>query len=245
MEWNHPEVAQSMFSLVKSGGFFKSIKQRNFLRAPKGYPWHVVIYDFDNMGRYPEETVTFFRENFNIPDMQSTDTVVMCSGEIRWADYGRKSWRRVEHVFLLDDYGVRGQYKLKFGYDDKTGSSWVEASKTEVVWTRDPSAELPVFVEAPKPEVAPSNWIGEVKQRLEFTGTITNARHVSDSMYGPVYLTTVKVGDDEVLYWGLLTYIEYRGEIKFKATVKEHSEYNGRKQTVVNRPKVIEEEVTA
>lgn len=240
MEWNYPEVAQSMFSLVKGGGFFKSIKQRNFLRAPKGFPWHMAIWNYDANMRHEAEQIEFFRSNFGILDARSTDTIVCVAGEVRWADYGRKSYRRVEHVFLLDDYGVRGQYKLKFGYDDRSGSSWVESAKTETVWTRDPSAELPVFVEEPKPEVVAGEWIGEIKQRLVFEGEIKHAMVVGYNQWGTSYMTIIKCGNDEVIYWGLLEHIEYRGPVKFKATVKEHNMRDGRKQTIVNRPAVME-----
>jgi hypothetical protein len=238
MEWNYPEVAQSMFSLVKSGGFFKSIKQRNFLRAPRGFPWHVVVWDFDNIMRHSEETIKFFRENFGIADANTTDTLVTVEGSIRWADYGRRSTRRVMHIFILDDYGVRSQHKIKFTYDDSHGSSGVDGSKTVEVWSRDPSVELPVFVEPAKPEVIPGNWIGDIKQRMVFEGNITFAREIGYSQWGTTYMTIVKIGNDEVVYWGLLDHIDYRGPIKFKATVKSHELYNERKQTVVNRPAV-------
>ena len=121
-------------------------------------------------------------------------------------------------LFVVDQRGVRSQYKLKFGYDDRAGSSWVKAESTELAWSRPVDVELPVL-EEPAPAI-PSEFVGQVGVRQEFDGEIVYASHVGESQYGPTYRTVVKVGNDTVIYWGLLEQIDYRGWIKFVATVK-------------------------
>lgn len=244
MEWFHPEVAQSMFSLVKGGGFFKSIKQRNFLRSPKGFPWHVVIYDFDNNNNHSEETISFFRENFGIKDVNQNDTIYCVQGEIRWADYGAKSYRRVEHIFIGDEYGIRGQYKLHFKGDYRSGSG-VDGTQTESVWKRDPSAALPVFVEPPKPEFTPGEWIGEVGKRMDVVLTVKKIIEIQgrsfsyyDSGISYLYLAEDASGNS-ITYMGNGNFPAEGETATVRCTVKEHSVYKDRKQTVINRPKVI------
>lgn len=247
MEWHNEEAARSMFSLVKSNnGLYRSIKQRDFMMTSNR--GELAMCDWRYGSEMTPEHLEFFKSNFNIPDVKMTDRIISISGIISFAEYGRKSRRRVEHMFILDEFGCRGQYKLKFSYNDKEGSSGVNSAGTTRVFTRDDTIPLPVFVEEVKPEVVPSNYVGEVGKRQDFEGEIVYAAAVGESMYGTTYMTKVKIGDDMVTYWGLLKHIDYRGPVKFKATVKAHEEYKGAKQTIVNRPKVAEqpqEEVTA
>lgn len=85
-----------------------------------------------------------------------------------------------------------------------------------------------------------SEYVGELKQRLEFDGVIEavadcGMQQVSYNGWIEKYMTKFRVGNDIVVYFG-----KRMGEpgeaIKFKATVKAHQEYKGVKQTVVNRP---------
>lgn len=90
---------------------------------------------------------------------------------------------------------------------------------------------------------AKSNFIGEPKQRLEMKGVVEQVISLGFtqvSYYTEVekFLTKIRVGDDVVVYFGN-NIAEKGDEITFKATVKEHSEYNGVKQTTVQRVKVL------
>lgn len=234
MEWYNEEAARSMFSLVKSNhGFYRSTKQRDFMLTSKRGDIAVATWNDEPL---TEERLEFFKSNFGIADVNLTDRIITIDGYIRFADYGSKSVRRVSHMFILDEFGCRGQFKLKFKYDDRQGSSWCDPKGTTVVFARNLEIPLPVFVEEVKPEVIPGEFIGEVKQRIEFTGEIVYAAAVGENAWGTTYMTKVKVGNNNVTYWGLLDHIDYRGPIKFKATIKAHEEFRGEKQTVVNRP---------
>ena len=243
MEWYNEEAARSMFSLVKgNSGFYRSTKQRDFMLLSKRGDLAVATWNDEPL---TEERLAFFKSNFGISDVKLTDRIISIDGTIRFADYGRKSVRQVGHMFILDEFGCRGQFKLKFKYDDRQGASWVDAAGTTAVFTRDASIPLPVFVEEVKPEVVPGDFVGEVGKREEFEGTIVYAAAVGESQWGTTYLTKVKVGNNNLTYFGLLDNIDYRGPIKFKATVKAHEVYKDQKQTIVQRPKVIVAAVAA
>lgn len=232
-EWNNTELARSLFGLVKAGGMFKSEKHMTFLREGK-------MYAAERRIHATEDDLKFFRSNFGVLEAEMNDTIYMLDGWISWANYGRKSQRRMEHVFLMDQYGIRAQYKLHFSYSDNGNYSQVNPKKTEVVWQRPANAELVAFE---KPVVAPKEageFIGAEKQRMVFEGEIVFAKHTGFGMYGPTYITVVKQGNNTVVYFGLLEHVDYRGKIKFKATVKAHNERDGIKQTIVNRPAVMQ-----
>ena len=85
-----------------------------------------------------------------------------------------------------------------------------------------------------------SDYVGELKQRLDFDGVIEavadcGMQQVSWNGWTEKYMNKIRVGNNIVVYFG-----KRMGEpgeaIKFRATVKAHQEYNGVKQTVVNRP---------
>lgn len=100
-------------------------------------------------------------------------------------------------------------------------------------------AERDAAIEAAK---AASQYMGEVKKRMDFEGVIEasidlGARQVAWNTYVENYLTKILVGDNVVIYFG--KFLGEKGDaIKMKATVKEHNERDGVKQTIVNRPAV-------
>jgi hypothetical protein len=91
-----------------------------------------------------------------------------------------------------------------------------------------------------------SQHIGEVGKRMKFVGVVKFIKafdrpkfHYYDSGVG--YLTHVDVDGSTVVYFGSFGSEYERGSaVEFVATVKEHGEYQGVKQTVVNRPKIAE-----
>lgn len=61
-----------------------------------------------------------------------------------------------------------------------------------------------------------------------------------DSQYGYVYINILKDAEDNIFVWKTTTTaLEIGKEITAKATIKEHQEYNGIKQTVLTRLKLI------
>ena len=100
-------------------------------------------------------------------------------------------------------------------------------------------------------EISDSEWVGEIGQRITITAKpelITSY----ETEYGYTYVYRF-VENGNVFIWkksgsfgewitdpkGGTHYVSYDDVITFKATVKEHSEYGGVKQTIINRGKII------
>lgn len=103
---------------------------------------------------------------------------------------------------------------------------------------------------AQEPEKPESKHVGTVKERVELNLKIERISYF-DSQYGYNTVTTwvftmVDENGNCFLYKGSKHLNRREGDsIKLKATIKEHSEYKGRKQTVIQRPKVENSGFTA
>ena len=88
-----------------------------------------------------------------------------------------------------------------------------------------------------------SNWIGEIKVRQEFKDLYLNVVIITEGYYGATYIHkfTDAAGNEIVWFaskWDLDEEKFYSG----KATVKDHNEFNGMKQTIITRAKFKEVE---
>lgn len=231
MEWNYPDIAMSVFSLIaKNNGFFKSAKQRDFLQKQIS-----AIYVHDDS--------SLTEKHFNIK-LQSGQKMWMCEGDVRWAEYGRKSFRRVAYALVFDQYGFVSKNKIHFNYSSDGGSSEPNPQKTELnIWVRDTSVDLPVFVENFIVQ-SPSEHVGAIGEWLETVVTVKSIRAVGQGYYGTTYQT--KMVDDDgniIIYWGVMkdsSVVDGEFKIKLRAKVKEHSEYKGLNQTIVGYAKIKE-----
>lgn len=107
------------------------------------------------------------------------------------------------------------------------------------IFVKDGAKEI---ADAAKNEAAPksnSEFIGDIKQRLRDMEVVyTNCRTI-ESYYGVSLVYTFKLGDN-VLTWfcsgkGIDPDIEVGETVLLTGTVKDHKEYNGVKQTYLNR----------
>jgi hypothetical protein len=98
---------------------------------------------------------------------------------------------------------------------------------------------------------AASEYVGEIKQRLDLELTIESTINLPDYGYGSSTIFIMRDADCNVFTWktGVWVTVTDEGEryqrsaqrgdvLKIKGTVKEHSEYQGTKQTVLTRCKV-------
>jgi hypothetical protein len=209
--------------LIKNNGFFKSAKQRDFLLGR-------VSQDQDDsahviMGTYRGITVESGQRVFDV------------CGTMTWADYGRKSHRRCEQSYVFDQHGVVAKYKLHFVYED--GKSSINPSKTELVWKRDFSKEAPVLVA----EVKSNEWIGNVgDKKVVFSGKVKNINWYAGQVGWTKTMTmfiNVEDFDGNIIVWKSSKSVDIQeGEaVMFEGTIVKHSEYRGKKQTIVNRCK--------
>ena len=88
-----------------------------------------------------------------------------------------------------------------------------------------------------------SNFVGTLKQREDFTLTLTFRKAFHGGDFGTSWLNSLKDAQGNVFtYWGAsLLDVEVNDTITVKATVEEHKEYQGVNQTVIKRPKIIKE----
>lgn len=79
---------------------------------------------------------------------------------------------------------------------------------------------------------------GEVGKRVDFEATVV-AKYAFDGYYGVTYIVnTVTPNGECIVYKGGSFAPEVGEKVKAKATVKEHAEYRGQMQTVVQRVKL-------
>jgi len=102
-------------------------------------------------------------------------------------------------------------------------------------------AERQAKYAAKKAEDLNGQHVGAVGQRYEFDLVVERV-HSYDTDYGATYINICRDASNNVIVykgsneWG-------KGEkIVCKATVKDHSEYEGVKQTMIQRPKVLSRE---
>lgn len=96
-------------------------------------------------------------------------------------------------------------------------------------WLRDTS------IKSQKEISSPSNYVGEIGERLDITATPT-CIHSYLGEFGWTYIYKLTVGSD-VIIWKTSKALD-EVEMTIKATIKEHSEYNGVKQTVITRGRI-------
>lgn len=92
-------------------------------------------------------------------------------------------------------------------------------------------------------------YVGEIGEKLELDVTYTN-RYDYKNVFGTVNIFKFKDELGNVLVWktsswleilvdGYFESIQLDSKIRIKATIKEHEEYNGEKQTLIVRVKVL------
>jgi hypothetical protein len=92
-------------------------------------------------------------------------------------------------------------------------------------------------------EKAPSTseYVGEVGKKIEFTGTLVRKTGFQ-SQFGYQNVYTFNDENGNVLTWisAVVVGASLGASVKVRATIKEHKEYKGEKQTVITRAKVEE-----
>lgn len=90
-------------------------------------------------------------------------------------------------------------------------------------------------------EPSTSEYIGEVGKKIEFTGTLVRKTGFQ-SYFGYQNVYTFNDENGNVLTWisAVVVGASLGASVKVRATIKEHKEYRGEKQTVITRAKVEE-----
>jgi hypothetical protein len=88
---------------------------------------------------------------------------------------------------------------------------------------------------------AKSEYFGNVGDKINITGIFEAAGHY-DTQFGTVVIYKITDENDNIFIWKTTSYpnVESGSKVSVRATIKEHSEYNGTKQTVLTRCKITE-----
>ena len=222
------DIYKTLSGLIKNNnGQFKSFKQAQFL----GKTYRKSRDGFD--------TVDSTYKNFGI-EISEAQYMVFAEANVRWAEYGTKSYRPVTWVFVMDEHGVVDQYKMSYIGDMRTGTR-PDPTKTTKLWTR--VGEVVPLEVPPAPVLTESLHFGALGERVVFSGVIKSViefqRSVRFSYYdsGLGYVTKLDVDGNDLVYFGHLG--EKGTTVKVKATIKDHTIRDGRKQTIIARPKVM------
>ena len=172
----------------------------------------------------------------------STSSAVYCAfngrtiGEEKFEIYEVSNESREKYVEILaylesltdeDDY----HYNIKM----LSTLDYIENSNLGLVvsivgsWLRDTA------IKKQREEVIPSNYVGEIGERLDIVGTPV-CIHSYLGEFGWTYIYKLTINND-VIIWKTNKALD-EVEMTIKATVKEHSEYNGVKQTVITRGRI-------
>ena len=145
-------------------------------------------------------------------------------------------------LFLTDKPVYQNPYKFRTPEELKAEKLW-ESIKNEIFKLRSLKSRVQKhsfkIAKLRERRLSPSNFVGEIGQRNDFDVSV-KFRLRFENYYGISWLNNLVDAQGNVfIYWGKC--LGDKGDnIKFKATIKEHKVYNGVKQTVVNRPKILE-----
>ena len=149
-------------------------------------------------------------------------------------------------LFLTDEPVYQNPYKFRTPEELKAEKLW-ESIKDEIFKLRSLKSRVQKhsfkIAKLRERRLSPSKFVGEVGDKTVFDLTLKFKADFQNYFYGrPVtsWLNNLVDAQGNVfVYWGKC--LGNKGDnIKMKATIKEHKVYKGIKQTVVNRPKILE-----
>jgi len=91
-------------------------------------------------------------------------------------------------------------------------------------------------IERAKKDVPESNWVGEIKQRIDFEATLISQNYY-ESDFGTTHIMKFRSDEGNVFTWfsSRCLEVELEQSYKIRATIKKHDQYKGVKQTVITR----------
>jgi len=147
-----------------------------------------------------------------------------------------KVWREANSALAarLDSYTGKNDFLLsmieRIGYWGTLSSKQMEAAES-------------CFAALDRAEVArlTSKHIGAVGDKVTLTITVERIVVLKSEFYGDNYITIATDEQGNTIVYKGRTDIGGKGDTcTIKASVKDHTEYNGVKQTLIQRPKVLE-----
>ena len=214
----------------KNQGFFKTAKQAQFLF--RQYSERFNSY-------HTREQVT---NHWAVP-VAADQVTVEATAYTRWADYGSRSVVPVLYVFVVDQLGVVAQYKV--GGSGNLRDGWApDASKTKLLWQRDPAAVAPFTLPTEAEKAAEkaaepvSQWIGTVGHKVDLTATLIRERDMGYGQFGQMFISVFRDAAGNIInVWKKLN-LTVGQTVSIAGTVKAHDQYHDIKQTTLTRVRV-------
>lgn len=213
-----------------NGGVFKTLRQSSFICK---------MLD-KNFGSEFEVNIAGIDESI------ITGKTVFLEYMLRFADYGHRSYRRVGYVYEYDNFGVIRKWKLRFTYPSN-GPSVINSDKTELVFVRG-QVNTEHLIEEIKAAALTSNYVAAVGQIVETQFTVKFTKMCYTNIgFGRITGSNMVVLHDtngnELIWFGSTAEaykLKQGNVVTIKGKVKAHKEYNGKKQTVLTRCKILE-----
>lgn len=221
----------SLRGMIKSGGFFKSGKQRDFLL--KAYTQQMLSVR-ETFARAQQEVKKFFGV-----DLREGEVCVSVDAYTRWESYGARSVVPMLYFFILDRFGVVRQYKVNGNGNARDG--WApNPEKCKLMWERPSDSELPVFEEPvaaePKKE---SRWFANIGDKVTVKVKVKAVKNLGYGQFGQMCITVFEDENGNVINVWKSGYGPVGMELTIKGTVKSCDEYRGVKQTTLIRVKEV------
>lgn len=248
--------------LMKNNGIFKSMKQRWYL-LEKQWAFNKIGASrgkgdakIDAIIMKPSELKTMrgISTEASIGDYFVEVNAAMIFGK-RGAGQG---FRRVEWGYLIDDVGVREEYKYGFEYYDGGSGSQMDKSKTKRLWKRKEDQSVQDFRDqvaqeemakdakekAGAAELKKSEWLGVIGERMKGIEVEVLRKHFFETQYGESSITVMKDSEGNMIQHFGRNRLKKGDKKKVDFTVKGHekAEINKwnkvpYKYTAVNRVK--------
>ncbi len=172
--------------------------------------------------------------------------------------------------WMLTNAGIKGKSEAAKQVEWAVNNSeeWIEENRASIKAQerkekqdrKDRDEAHKQAIEEAKARKANSQWVGEIKERIEFTATINWIGFCEGYRYGTertIYHLQDKNGDEFVWFCSGYDlkiedknsddcdhlgkrFVKKGDEICIKGTIKSHSEYKGTKQTVLTRCKLVD-----
>lgn len=138
--------------------------------------------------------------------------------------------------------------EIPAGYEDKVIEVWFDALGVMTTWFEgfygpDANTKVRARIKEMQPaKEAVSNWIGEIKDKVTFTGKVIMNKPVS-TKYGITNLIKFEDENGNIIQWwttsSAIEILENGLTFTMTGTIKSLDEWNGDKLTTVTRCKIV------
>jgi len=248
--------------LIKNNGIFKSMKQRWYL-LEKQWAYNKVG---SSRGEGEGKIEALVQKPSDLKRLRGISTEVTTNDyfvEVNAAMiFGKRGagqgFRRLEWGYIIDDVGVREEYKYGFNYYEGGSRSEIDLSKTKRLWKRKEDQSVQDFRDqvaqeemakkekqaASMAELKASEWLGVIGERMKGIEVEVLRKHFFETQFGESSITVMKDRDGNMIQHFGRNRLKKGDKKKVDFTVKGHekAEVNkwnkvAYKFTAVNRVK--------